>query len=79
MKAVFQGSVGVVKRSEIDAVLCSNCFHLFDPIRSDEPSSLRERFEAALQSKSHAFEETSMNHIGEGMPIQNSMKIWGEA
>jgi len=56
MKAVFYGSVGVVKRSEIDAMPGSNCLHLPDPLWSDEPSSLRKGLEAALESKSHAFE-----------------------
>jgi hypothetical protein len=69
MKAVFCGSVGVVKRSEIDAMPCRNCLHLLDALRSDEPSSLGKGFEAALQSKSHAFEEASVNHVRERMPI----------
>jgi hypothetical protein len=56
MKCVLHWSIGVVKRCEIDPVPCSNGFNLLDPLRSDEPSSLREGFEAALQSKSHAFE-----------------------
>src|SRR5260370_10822158 len=55
--------------------MCSNCLHLFDPLGSDGSSSLREGFEAALQSERHAFEQASLDHIGEGMPIQNSMKI----
>src|SRR5712671_6827884 len=54
---------------------CGNCLNLVDPLLSDESSSLRERLEPVFQSKSHAFEETAMNHIGERMPIQNSMKI----
>src|SRR3981081_1586180 len=56
-------------------MLCSNCLNLFDPLLRDGPSSLRARFEPALQSKSHTFEQTSMDHVGERMPIQNSMKI----
>src|SRR5258705_5885998 len=52
-----------------------NCLKLVDPLLSDESSSLRERLEPVFQSKSHAFEETAMNHIGERMPIQNPMKI----
>src|SRR5580658_6478045 len=75
MKAVFCGSVGVVKRSEIDAMPCRNCLHLLDALRSDEPPSLGKSLEAALQSESHAFEEASVNHVGEGMAIQNSVKI----
>ncbi len=56
----------------------SNCFHLLDPRRRDGSSSPREGFEAALQSKGHAFEQTSMDHVGKRMPIQNSTKIRGE-
>ena len=55
-----------------------DCFHLLDTLRSDEASSLREGFEAALESESHAFEQTSMDDIGERMAIQNSMKVWSE-
>ena len=54
---------------------CRNGLHLLDPLWSDESSSLREGLEPALQRKGHAFEQTSVNHIGEWMPIQNSMKI----
>src|ERR1700733_3247443 len=56
-----------------------NCLHLFNPLRRDEPSSLRKGLEAALQSKSHPFEQTSMDHIGEWMPIQDAMKIRPES
>ena len=35
---------------------CGNSLHLLDPLRSDEPSALREGLEAALQSQGHAFE-----------------------
>jgi hypothetical protein len=54
-KSVLHWSIGVVKRCEIDAVPCSNCLYLVDPLRSDEASSLREGLEPALQSESHAF------------------------
>ena len=56
MKSVLHWSIGVVKRCEIDPMPCSNCLNLLDPLLSDGPSSLREGFEAALQSQSHAFE-----------------------
>src|SRR6266851_2625345 len=49
-------SIGVVKRRQIDPMPRSNCQHLLHSLLSDGPSSLRERFEAALQSESHAFE-----------------------
>src|SRR5579863_818659 len=78
MKSVFHGSVAVVKRSETDTMACRYCLHLLDPRRSDKSSSLRKRFEAALQSKSHAFEKTSVDHVREWMPIQNSVKIRSE-
>ena len=69
MKSVLHWSIGVVKRCEIDPMPCSNCLNLLDPLLSDGSSSLREGFEAALQSQSHAFEQTSVDHIGERMPI----------
>src|SRR5712691_3999228 len=53
----------------------SNCLNLLDPLLSDEPPSLREGFEPALQSESHAFEQTSVDDIGKRMPVQNSVKI----
>ena len=56
MKSALDWSIGVVKRCEIDPMPCSNGFDLLDPLLSDGPSSLRERFESALKSKSHAFE-----------------------
>ena len=49
--------------------------HLLYPLRSDEASSLREGLEAALQSERHAFEQASVDHVREWMPIENSMKI----
>src|SRR5271170_7695486 len=56
-----------------------NGLDLPNPLGSDEPSSLRERLEPALQSKSHAFEQASMNHIGKWMPIENAVKIRRES
>src|ERR1700676_4328189 len=56
----------------------SNRLDLLHPLWGDKPSSLRERLEPALQRKGHAFEQTSMDHIWERMPIQNSMKIRDE-
>ena len=54
--SAFHRPIGVVKWREIDSMPCGNYLHLLDPLRSDEPSSLGEGFEPALQSKSHAFE-----------------------
>ena len=56
MNSVLDWSVGVVKWSEVDPMPCGNCLNFLDPLLSDETSSLREGFEPALQSKSHAFE-----------------------
>src|SRR5260370_6893196 len=53
----------------------SNGFNLLDPLLRDKPSSLREGFVPALQSESHGIEQTSVDHIGKRMPIQNSVKI----
>src|SRR5437016_14465825 len=65
IKSVLQWSVGIVKRCEIDPMPCGSCLNLVDPLLSDESSSLREMLESVFQSKSHAFEYTAMNHIGE--------------
>jgi len=54
--SVLHGSIGVVKRCEMDSMACSNRLDLLDALLSDGPSSLGERFEPALQGKSHAFE-----------------------
>ena len=62
----------------MDAVACGNALYFLHSLRCDEPSSAGEGFEATLQSKSHAFEQTSVNHIGEWMPIEDSMKVWDE-
>jgi hypothetical protein len=56
-----------------------NGLHLINSLRRDEPSSLGEGLEAVLQSKGHAFEQTSVDHIGERMPVQDSMKIGRES
>ena len=63
----------------MDSMPRSNRFNLLDPRRRDGPSSLREGFEAALQSEGHAFEQASMDHVGKWVSIQNSMKIRSEA
>src|SRR5215813_14602785 len=73
--SVLHRSIGVVKRCKIDSVSCGNCLNLLDPLLSDEPSSLREGFEPVFQSKSHTFEQTSMDHIGERMAIEDSAEI----
>src|ERR1700727_4051043 len=79
IECVFYWSFGVVKRGEIDSVACRYGFYFFYALRSDEASSLREGFEAALQRERHTFEKTSMHDIGERVPVQNSVKIRSEA
>jgi len=59
-------------------VACGNALHFLHSLRCDEPPAAGERLEAAFESKSHAFEQTSVNHIGEWMPIQDPMKIRDE-
>ena len=56
MQSVRYGSIGVVKRCEVDAVPCSHGLHLLDALLRDEASALGEGFEPARQSKSHAFQ-----------------------
>src|ERR1700686_5465333 len=75
VKSGLYRPIAVVKRREIDSMACSNGLHLLNPLGSDASSSLREGFEPALQRKRHAFEQASMDHIGERMPIQNSTEI----
>jgi hypothetical protein len=53
---VFHRSIGVVERCEIDSMPSGNGLHLFNPLLRDESSSLGEGLDAALESKSHAFE-----------------------
>src|SRR5216684_785720 len=77
--AVLHWSLCVVERREKNSMPCGNCLDLVNPPRRDEPSSLGKGLEPALQSKSHTFQQTSMDHIGERMPIQNSMKIRRES
>src|SRR5258708_32164550 len=79
MSAVPHWSLGVVERREKNSMPFGNCLDLLNPLRRDETSSLGKGLEAALQSKSHTFQQTSMDHIGERMPIQNSMKIRRES
>src|SRR5215470_18614874 len=52
---VLQHSIGVVKGCEVDPMARSNRLNRLDPICCDKPSTLRERFEVALQGKSYAF------------------------
>jgi hypothetical protein len=53
---VLKGSIGVVKRCEMDSVTGSNSLHLVDSLLRDESSSMGERLEPAFKRKSHAFE-----------------------
>src|SRR5216684_1316962 len=73
--AVLHWSLCVVERREKNSMPCGNCLDLVNPLRRDEPSSLGKGLEPALQSKSHTFQQASMDHIGERMPIQNALKI----
>jgi hypothetical protein len=63
----------------MDPVRCGNGLDLFNPLGSDGTSSLGEGLEAVFESESHAFEQTSVDYVGEGMAIQNSAKIRLEA
>ena len=54
---------------------CSKRLNRLDALRSDRSSTHREGFEPALQGKSHTFEETSVDHVGGRIRIENSMKI----
>jgi hypothetical protein len=56
-----------------------NGLYLMNTLGGDESSSLRERLKALLQSENHAFEHTAVDHIGEWMAIEDSMKIGDES
>ena len=57
---------------------CGNGLYLINALGGDESSSLREGLKAVLQSESHAFEHTAVDHIGEWMAIEDSIKIGDE-
>src|SRR5947208_15908382 len=59
----------------MDSMSRGDGLNFSDALWGDEHSTLRERLKATLQSKSHALEKTSVDHIGERMAIQNSKKI----
>src|SRR5277367_7120300 len=62
----------------MDSVACGDGCDLFDALRRDEASALGEGFEAAIESENHAFEQASVDYIGEWMTIQNAVKVRGE-
>lgn len=57
---------------------CGDGLDFLDPLSRDEPSPLGERLETPCQSQGHAFEQTSMGHVREWMPIQNALQIGHE-
>jgi hypothetical protein len=57
---------------------CGNGIDFFNPLKVDESPSLGEGLKAMLQSESHPFEQTAVNHIGEWMTIEDSTKIGDE-
>ena len=59
----------------MDSVAGRKGFDLLHPFGGDEPSSLGERFESALQGEHHTLHETSLPHIRKGMTMQHAMHI----
>ena len=53
----------------MDSMARGNFLDFLDTLRSDKSSPLGERLETALESKGHAFEQASMGHVREWMPI----------
>jgi hypothetical protein len=53
---VLKGSIGVVKRSEMDSVISGDGLHLVDSLLRDESSSVGERLEPTFKRESHSFE-----------------------
>ncbi len=74
----LQWSLGVVERCERNSMARGNGLNFINPLRGDESPSLGERLKAVLQSESHAFEQTAVDHVGKWMAIEDSMKIGSE-
>jgi hypothetical protein len=66
---VLQGAIGVVEWRQIDSMPGGDGLNLLNPLLSNESPSLGEGLEPALQGKSHTLQQTSMDNIGEGMPV----------
>ncbi len=62
----------------MDSMQGSDGLDFLDSFPRNESSSLGERLETSRQGEGHAFEQTSMGHIGEWMPIQNAFEIGHE-
>src|SRR3984957_17716045 len=63
----------------MDPVTRRNGFDLMHSLGCDEPSSVGERFKSALQSKHHAFHNTSLSHIRKWMTMQHAVNVRFEA
>ena len=74
----LQWSLGVVERRERNSMVRCDGLYFTNPLRGDESPSLGERLKAVLQSESHAFEQTAVDHVGEWVTIEDSMKIGDE-
>ena len=59
----------------MDSVAGRKGFDLLHSLSCDEPSSLGEGFESALQGEYHAFHETSLSHIRKWMTMQHAVHI----
>src|SRR5207249_6205148 len=75
LELALERPIGVRERRQMDSMSRGDGLNFSDALWGDEPSTLREGLKATLQSKSHALEKTSVDHIGERMAIQNSKKI----
>jgi hypothetical protein len=53
----------------MDSVAGGDFLDLVDALLGDKASSLREGLEAALEGEGHAFEEASVDYVGERMAI----------
>src|SRR5215469_10206937 len=71
----LEGTLSVEYRREMDAMPRSDRFDFLHPLSGNESSSQGERLELAFQRQGHALKKTSVSHIGEWMPIQNSAEI----
>jgi hypothetical protein len=63
----------------MDSVAGGDFLDLVDALLGDKASSLGEGLEAALEGEGHAFEEASVDYVGERMAIYDAIEIGRES
>ena len=59
----------------MDTVTRGNCLDLLYSLSCNEASSLGERLQSALQCKGYPLQQTSVEHIGNWLTVENTMNI----